>query len=46
MTKSNWELYIEYLKLWASDHEDGVFEGMSPAGFDEFCENDILEMEN
>ena len=39
----HWEYYITYLMQWAEDHKDSVFEGMSPACFDEFCENDIVE---
>ena len=38
-----WEYYISYLMLWAEDHKDSEFEGMSPACFDEFCDNDIVE---
>jgi len=41
----NWEYYITYLMRWAEDHKSAEFEGMSPAGFDEFCDNDILEDE-
>lgn len=37
-----WKAYIEYLKDWADDHKDGVFEGMSPVCFDEFLEMDYV----
>jgi hypothetical protein len=26
--------------LWANDHDEYCYEGMSPACYDEFCEND------
>ena len=35
-----WERYIKYLIIWAIDHEDIAYEDMSPACYDEFCEND------
>lgn len=40
-----WDCYIEYLKLWADDHKGIEFFGMSPAGFDEFEDNDLIEEE-
>lgn len=36
-----WKLYIEYLKQWAEDHSDEECEGMSPACYDEWCDNEF-----
>lgn len=35
-----WKRYIKYLKMWSLDHQDDCYEGMSPACYDEFCDND------
>lgn len=40
-----WRYYIKYLRLWAGGHEDIVFEGMSPASYEEFCEGDNFLLE-
>ena len=37
---TQWEKYIEYLKQWVEDHKEESFEGMSPACFDEWEENE------
>lgn len=39
--KSNWQLYIQYLKEWAKNHKDEWYEGCSPACYEEFLDNDI-----
>lgn len=44
-TKSDWYRYITYLKNWAEDHTDEEFEGCSPVGYDEFCDNELQEDE-
>lgn len=38
--REQWTRYIKYLMLWANDHDDYCYEGMSPACYDEFCDND------
>lgn len=38
-----WKLYIEYLKQWAEDHSDEECEGMSPACYDEWVDNEFYE---
>ena len=38
--KTKWEGYISYLHEWAEDHSDMVSRGMSPASFDEWCDNE------
>lgn len=43
---TDWQKYIEYLLNWAKDHKDEVFEGCSPACYDEFCDNDLYEDDN
>lgn len=35
-----WERYLKYLMLWTLDHKNEYYEGMSPACYDEFCDND------
>lgn len=35
-----WGRYITYLINWAIDHSGEEYEGMSPAGYDEWCENE------
>lgn len=37
---TQWERYLKYLMLWTLDHKDENYEGMSPACYDEFCDND------
>ncbi len=34
------ERYLNYLMQWIVDHHDDEFEGQSPAGFDEWLENE------
>jgi len=36
----NWNNYIEYLKDWARQHEEIENDGMSPACYDEFLDNE------
>ena len=36
----DWEKYIEYLKNWAEEHKGDEFEGMSPAGYNEWQNNE------
>ena len=40
---SLWDRYLQYLKDWAETHKEIGCEGMSPACYDEFCENDDEE---
>lgn len=40
---TNWNNYIEYLKDWARQHEEVENEGMSPACYDEFLDNENEE---
>lgn len=40
---NQWDRYLEYLKNWAETHSEIGCEGMSPACYDEFCENDDEE---
>ena len=35
---SDWKNYIHYLEQWIKDHEQDVFEGMSPISWDEFLD--------
>ena len=37
---TQWERYLKYLMMWILDHRDNCYEGMSPACYDEFCDND------
>lgn len=39
----NWNRYIEYLKSWVDIHSDPKFTGMSPAGYDEWCDCESIE---
>lgn len=41
----HWNNYIEYLKDWANQHSEPENEGMSPACYDEFLENDLDDEE-
>ena len=43
---SKHERYINYLINWAIDHNDEAYEGCSPAGFDEWLENDGSDYED
>lgn len=38
--KTRWKKYIDYLKQWTDVHSDPMSEGMSPACYDEFCDNE------
>ena len=43
MTEANhiqnqWDRYIQYLLQWAEEHSDKLFEGRSPACYEEFCD--------
>lgn len=42
--KNKWEKYINYLTQWAEQHSEPMFEGMSPACYDEFCDNEYIYM--
>lgn len=35
-----WWRYISYLINWAMSHHDEMYTGMSPACFDEWCDNE------
>ena len=43
---SKHERYINYLINWAIDHNDEAYEGCSPAGFDEWLENEDSDYED
>ena len=43
---SKHERYINYLINWAIDHNDEVYEGCSPAGFDEWLETEDSDYED
>ena len=38
--KTEWQRYLKYLLLWTVTHQEEECKGMSPACFDEFCDND------
>ena len=40
------ERYLNYLMHWIVDHHDDEFEGQSPAGFDEWLENEDTDYED
>lgn len=40
------ERYLNYLMNWIVDHHDDEFAGQSPAGFDEWLENEDADYEN
>ncbi len=40
------ERYLNYLMHWIVDHHDDEFEGQSPAGFDEWLENEDSDYED
>lgn len=35
-----WEAYLNYLVNWAIDHTDPNYEGMSPASYNEWGDNE------
>ncbi len=37
---TQWERYLKYLMLWTLEHQEEYYEGMSPACYNEFCDND------
>lgn len=37
-----WKAYLNYLVEWAFNHQDDEFAGMTPACYDEFCENELF----
>ena len=41
-----WEQYIRYLKEWANEHSDDCYEGMSPACYEEWLDNENEEYED
>lgn len=43
MKVGTWNNYIEYLKDWANQHSDEMCEGMSPACYEEFLDNEYEE---
>ena len=43
---SKHERYINYLINWAIDHNDEAYEGCSPAGFDEWLDNEDSDYED
>ena len=46
IVKTKWSRYIDYLKQWAKTHASINCAGMSPACYDEWCDNeDDLELE-
>lgn len=42
---SKHERYINYLINWAINHNDEAYEGCSPAGFDEWLDNEDSDIE-
>ena len=43
IVNSKWRAYLKYLVEWAFDHQEEEFEGMVPASYDEWCENEYAE---
>ena len=43
MDMKEWNKYLEYLNEWAKSHSSIEFYGMSPACFDEWCDNEAEE---
>ena len=41
-----WKKYIEYLRNWIKEHEAQENEGMSPACYDEWYDNEYQEEED
>jgi len=35
-----WNNYLSYLNDWTKDHSSPLFYGMTPASFDEWCDNE------
>ena len=44
LRKVRWEKYINYLKQWTDVRSDPMWEGTSPACYDEFCGNEYIYM--
>lgn len=42
-TTSTWENYLSYLRKWSVDHAGEEFCGCSPAGYDEYINNEYAE---
>lgn len=40
MTEKEYDRYLKYLIVWVLSHKELGCVGMSPACFDEFCDND------
>jgi len=40
-----WESYLRYLRDWADSHSTPAFYGMTPACFDEWCDNEDQEVD-
>lgn len=38
-----WARYIDYLIEWAFEHSSEDYDGMSPASYDEWCNNEDME---
>lgn len=43
---NDWKNYIHYLEQWIKDHEQDVFEGMSPITWEEFLDELEDQAEN
>ena len=41
-----WSRYINYLIRWAISHSDMECDGMSPACYDEWCDNEDADSNN
>lgn len=42
---TDWNKYIQYLKNWAEEHSDQVYDGSSPSCYDEWNDNENTEYE-
>lgn len=42
---SEWKAYLNYLIEWAYEHQGEEFEGMTPASYDEWFDNEYQEEE-
>lgn len=40
MKNKQYERYLKYLLLWVGTHNEDCYADMSPACYDEFCDND------
>lgn len=38
--RTDWERYCDYLKIWADDHRDDMYESNEPVSYDEWYDND------